>query len=90
MKKIKWIFMSLALIVSVCGAFATRPHYDCSFDTQYYFNGNGYNPAGTYGVTYICQQSSQTCTYTKSGLNYIPCQQGAYTPAPGLRAKEVK
>ena len=37
MKKVKWTLMSLAVIISVGGAFASRLHnQSCSGDTQYY------------------------------------------------------
>jgi hypothetical protein len=78
MKQIKWTIMSLAIIFSVCGAFVTRPHYDCTYDIQYYWNGYGYAPAGTFGVNYICEDGPQNCTYTKFGLNYYACQTGTY------------
>ena len=79
MKKVKWTIMSLALIVSVCGAFATRPHWDCSNMQQYYFSGGGYVAAGVEGLDYICTGASGTCTYyTADGIHYFTCQIGTY------------
>ena len=79
MKKFKWSVLSLAVILSVCGAFATRPQFDCSNDTQYHLVGMVYTPAGTEGVNYICTSGSGTCTYyTTDGINYFPCMQGTY------------
>ena len=79
MKKFKWSILSLAIIVSVCGAFATRPHFDCSNMTQYMFAGGVYTPAGIEGVNYVCSQGSGVCTYyTTNGVTYFACQQGAY------------
>lgn len=77
MKKVKWTIMSLAVILSICGAFATRPHFDCSNMTQYYFAGGVYSPAGQVGIDYICVNGTGTCTYyTPDGLNYYICQPG--------------
>ena len=79
MKKFKWSILSLAVIVSICGAFATRPHFDCSNLTQYMYLGGVYTPAGTEGVNYVCTQGSGVCTYyTLNGVNYFACQPGAY------------
>lgn len=79
MKKIKWILLSSAIILSVSGAFATRPQFDCSNDTQYYLAGGTYNLAGTEGVNYVCSQGSGTCTYyTEDGVTFYPCQPGTY------------
>ena len=79
MKKFKWSILSLAVILSVCGAFATRPHFDCSNMTQYIFVGGGYSQAGIEGVNYTCTEGSETCTYyTPDGLTYFQCQVGTY------------
>ena len=79
MKKFKLSILSLAVIISVCGAFATRPHFDCSNMTQYYYAGGGYSLAGTEGVNYVCSQGSGVCTYyTTNGINFFECQPGAY------------
>jgi hypothetical protein len=77
MKKVKWTIMSLTVILSVCGAFATKPHFDCSNMQQYYFAGGRYTLAGTYGVDYICVTGAGPCTYyTTDGINFFPCQAG--------------
>ena len=79
MKKFKWSILSLAVILSVCGAFATRPHFDCSNMSQYYFSGGVYLPAGTEGVNYVCSSGTGVCTYyTPDGLSYFECQPGLY------------
>ena len=82
MKKIKWTLMCLAIIISVCGAFATRPKFDCSQAQQYFLSGGTYMPAGTYGIDYICTAGSTTCTYytVNGGITYSPCALGTYTP----------
>lgn len=79
MKKIKWSILSLAVVLSVCGAFATRPHFDCSNMTQYYFAGGVYSEAGEEGVNYTCDQGTGACTYyTLNGQNFFQCQVGTY------------
>ena len=79
MKKVKWTIMSLAVIFSICGAFATKPHFDCSNMTQYYLSGNSYVAAGTEGIDYICVTGAGPCTYyTNDGINYFACQPGTH------------
>jgi hypothetical protein len=79
MKKFKWSILSLAVILSVCGAFATRPHFDCSNMPQYMLSGSTYFPAGTEGVTYTCTEGTGACTYyTPDQINYYECQVGTY------------
>ena len=83
MKKIKWTFMTLAIVLGIGGAFATAPRLpqDCQAATQYYFNGN-YVLAGKMGVDYIClTPSAQVCTYYKVGSTYTPCMNGSYCTA---------
>ena len=99
MKKVKWTLMSLAVIVSVCGAFATRPHFDCSNDVQYYYAGGVYSNAGKLGTNYVCDSGSGTCTYyTNDGIHYFSCEAGVYctsnclvggNPKPVKAKKEV-
>ena len=79
MNKIKLIIMTLAILSSIGGAFATRPHYDCTFNTQYFWNGSGYSPAGTFGITFACLQSPNTCSYVLVNGVYTQCRIGTYT-----------
>lgn len=82
MKKIKWTFMSLAILIAVGGAFATRPHWDCSQMTQYHLVGGTYVQAGVEGIDYICATGSEACTYyTSDGIHYFQCQVGSYCTA---------
>jgi Family of unknown function (DUF6520) len=81
MKKMKFAIMTLAVLLSIGAAFASRRSLDCRTATQYYYNGSGYSNAGTEGVSYICLTGSSTCTYYLVGLTYTPCQPGAYDPA---------
>jgi hypothetical protein len=79
MKKIKWTILTLAILSSVGGAFASRPH---ALTGLYYFNGEGYVPiTGQLGVTYVCESSTSTCTFTYSQGVYTPYQTASsYTP----------
>jgi hypothetical protein len=78
-KKIKGMLLPTAIILSVSGAFATRPQYDCTNSTQYHLAGGSYILAGTEGVNYVCSSGSGTCTYyTTDGINFLPCQVGTY------------
>jgi hypothetical protein len=72
MKKIKWTIMTFAILLSIGGAFATRPHSFLS--GLYYWNGSSYQPAGTLGVNYVCESSASVCTYTYSNGVYTPYQ----------------
>jgi hypothetical protein len=81
MNKIKLIIMTLAILSSIGGAFATRPHYDCTFSTQYFWNGAAYAPAGTFGVSFICMTGLNSCTYTLVSGVYTQCRVGTYTAA---------
>ena len=72
MKKIKWTILTFAILCSIGGAFASRPHALQS--GLYYFNGTQYMPAGQLGVTYVCKSSTNICTYTYSAGVYTPYQ----------------
>ena len=100
MKKVKWTLMSLAVIISVGGAFASRLHNQtCSGDTQYYYAGGVYTNAGKLGTNYLCDSGSGTCTYyTNDGIHYYSCVSGVYctgnclvggNPKPVKAKKEV-
>jgi hypothetical protein len=79
MKKIKWTILTFAILLSIGGAFASRPHALVS--GLYWYNGTEYLAAGQLGVTYVCESSPNTCTYTYSGGVYTPYQTASsYTP----------
>jgi hypothetical protein len=82
MKKIKVTLLSLAVIFSVCAAFATKPHWDCTTLPQYWFNGTQYLPVG---INYGCLQGTTTCTYytINGGISYAPCTVGSYDNCMG-------
>jgi hypothetical protein len=81
MKKVKTTILSLAVVFSVCAAFATKPHWDCSQLQQYYFNGTVYVQAGQF---YGCMAGTTTCTYytLNGGITYSPCFVGTYNNCP--------
>lgn len=80
MKKIKLSIMTLAIALSIGGAFATSPRQsqDCQAATQYYYNGSVYVLAGKMGIDYLCTTSANICTYYKVGGTYVPCMNGIY------------
>jgi len=85
MKKIKWSIMALTIVASVSGAFATAPQHDCRTDQQYYWTGGGFMPTGVWAVNYLCDASSNTCTYTTDGFgHYFPCRTGDYRVLPAI------
>lgn len=84
MKKIRFIFLSTAIVLATVGAFATRTGRSSAKRQQLYHHvGDGYPgtflPAGVYGVDYICQSSFDTCTYYLDGGTYYPNDLGTYT-----------
>ena len=92
MKRIKWTIMTVIVSLSVGGALATAPQHDCRTDPQFYATGaGGFMPAGTFGVNYICDASSNTCTYTTDGFgNYFPCRSGNYRQPTGMTDNNTK
>jgi len=84
MKKIKWTLLSAAILFSIGSAYTTRPGFDCSNDTQYYYSGGSYFPAGEEGVDYTCQAGSNTCTYyTSDGIHFFACATGLFNNCVG-------
>jgi hypothetical protein len=78
MKKIKWTILSFAILISISGAFASRPH---TLQGLYYYNGTQYMPAGELGLAYVCESSTSVCTYTYSNGVYTPYNTAStYTP----------
>ncbi|WP_143774370.1 hypothetical protein [Niastella vici] len=82
MVKIKWAFISMAIIFAVFGAFATKPQASCDSQTQYFQFAGSYYPAGTYGVDYTCLSGPGTCTwYNPNPYNpnsFSPCKTGTF------------
>jgi hypothetical protein len=85
MKKAKLVFIAIALVAGIGGAFATRPDPGCEGTQQYYWGGGGYVPIqGQYGVTWYCiSDPSVTCSYYRPNpMNavYVACRIGLYRP----------
>ena len=83
MKKIKLVLLGTAILFAVGTAFATRPKLDCTYATQYYFNGTTYVEAGEFGYSYTCLNYPGVCTYYKPDPvfhpnTYAPCRMGRF------------
>ncbi|MFL5747465.1 MAG: hypothetical protein ACJ751_22515 [Niastella sp.] len=93
MKKWKVIFISIAIVVGIGGAFASNygPCRICGYYDQYRFtNGSYVLIDGEQDVNYACVGGIGICTYYKPTLlsAYLPCHFGIYTPLDGLNAKK--
>ena len=79
MRKRKIITMSIAVVLAVGAAMATKSKAPCSSLPQYYKSGNNFYPAGIEGYDYVCEWDHfGTCTYyfdAASGT-YRPCKAG--------------
>lgn len=85
MKKAKLVFIAIALVAGIGGAFATRPDSNCEGAQQYYFNGGGYTQVpGEYGVGWYCEWNpSTTCSWYRPNPmipTYAQCRVGFYKP----------
>lgn len=85
MKKVKLVFIALALVAGIGGAFATQPDPGCVGAQQYYWSGSGYVPiSGVYGDTWYCAfDPGVTCSYYRPNPMqpvYAACRLGIYTP----------
>jgi hypothetical protein len=87
MTKIKVTGITVALLGLLCAAFKSAQNPPCWYNQQYYLVGGTYVPAGILGETYICWESTNTCTYyrpnpvTQPNV-YVACQDGTYTSIP--------
>lgn len=78
--KLRFILISLAVLLAIGGAFATRVDV-CEGYPQYRKMGSSYVPAGEYGYNYICWDLGGVCTYYRPypGMEiYYPCKTGAF------------
>jgi hypothetical protein len=82
MKKVKLAFITMAILLSIGGAFATRSRVDCRFSPQFYKVNSSYVPAGQEGEDYLCQTGPGVCTYIKVGNNWQACQTGIFVQIP--------
>jgi hypothetical protein len=85
MSKVKMVFVAIAILAAVGGAFATRPCVQCEHSKQYYYNGQGYIDAGQYGVNFDCWVTGGVCTYYRPDPigqpnYYAPCHEGVFMP----------
>jgi hypothetical protein len=81
MKKIKVIFISIAVSLAIGGAFgATNFKAPCEYMTQYILYNGNYVQAGTYGLDYFCVGSLGVCTWYKPWptSDWYPCRAGTY------------
>jgi hypothetical protein len=82
MAKIKWMFISVAVICAFVGAFASSRKAVCDSYPQYYRIGNYFYPAGTYGVHYTCQNAPGNCTWYQPNPfdpnSFAPCKMGLF------------
>ena len=83
MKKIKFTIMTLAILLSIGGAFATRLSDPiCYGYIQYHKVGTAYNQCGAMGVNFDCIGSpGDVCTYwlNPTTSQYEPCHTGTWT-----------
>jgi len=83
MNRLRIMLLSIAVFSAVGTALATRPHFDCTFATQYYYNGSAFVPAGRLGYEYSCGTGAGVCTWYKPDpiFNpdyYQPCRTGIF------------
>lgn len=90
MKKIKLVFVSIAVSCALTAAFATT-HFKapCEYMTQYRLYNGSYVLAGTYALDYFCIGSLGVCTWYKPWptSDWTPCRTGTYYPIEDLNKK---
>ena len=91
MKKWKVIFISVAIVVGIGGAFASNKKDGiCVYYNQYrYFMGT-YVDVGEEGVDYACVGGAGICTYYKPSPSspWLPCHYGIFYNLDELNAKK--
>ncbi len=89
MKKVKFMFIALAILLSIGGAFATRSRIDCRFATTVLSMVGWGLCSGrcNEGNDYFCAQGPGICTFVQSGSNYVACQTGVYIRLILLRSR---
>ncbi|OQP46243.1 hypothetical protein A4H97_31260 [Niastella yeongjuensis] len=84
MKKWKLLFISIAIVMGIGGAFASSLTNcrTCKSAVQFIPWNGTFVYAGEEGVDYACVGGAGICTYYKPGLGspYLPCQFGFYYP----------
>lgn len=84
MRKLKVILMSVAILTAISSAWASHKRLFCEDLPQYYLGAGGYQPAGEFGVEYVCLIGVGACTYYKPNPVllpnvYLPCRIGFHT-----------
>ena len=91
MRKIKVLFIIVAVAAGIGGALATQQSRSCEEQTQYFKWGSWYFEAGEYGTDYHCAGSVGVCTYYRpypgQPNTYIPCRTGNFTFGPGYNSR---
>ena len=87
MKRVKMTIMTTAILLGVGGAIVTRANTDCTFSTQYWYNGSTYIAAGTFGIDFWCGTGVGTCSYTIVGGQYTACRAGTFLNAHTTQVK---
>jgi len=89
MRKLKIILITMAIVVSIGGSFASTQQDGCVYSTQYHLVGGSYLNAGEYGYDFYClDDPANTCTYYKPNPGvevYIQCRSGDYQVIPHLK-----
>lgn len=82
MKKMKIVFVSIAIVSGIGAALANRVKAPCEYTTQYRLYNGSYVLAGTYGLDYYCVGSLGVCTWYKPWptSDWTPCRTGTYLP----------
>jgi hypothetical protein len=82
MKKWKVIFLSIAIVVGIGGAFASNYNQRmiCAYYNQYRYTGGAWVLLGEQGVDYDCVDGVGICTYYKPypSSPFLPCHIGIY------------
>jgi hypothetical protein len=83
MKKIKVLFITLAITGAIGAAFATMVvKAPCEYSTQYRLYNGSYVLAGQYAIDYYCVGTLDVCTWYKPwpSSDWTPCRTGTYLP----------
>jgi hypothetical protein len=82
MKKLRLVFIALALIAGVGGAFATIPDPNCIWEIQFHKVNGAYTQIwGEFGAQWYCAQNeAETCSYYWDAVShsYLPCRIGEF------------
>ncbi|MBS1567641.1 MAG: hypothetical protein JST39_24875 [Bacteroidetes bacterium] len=85
MKKLRLILSGAAILLA-CGGAVAKHSFDCSYSTQYYYNGTTYIEAGVFGEDFTCLNLPGVCSYYEvdpifhPGV-FAPCHYGQYLSA---------